>query len=712
MKTFTNLGVPFLCLAGVLTGALLAVAHNQSRAFWDSHPFALAAFVMLIALLLLSGWWYMFRLTRRVETAEKALDNQIEFKQALLNGIPHPLYIRDREGRMITCNASYLEFFNFTREEVIGRRTLDMPNVDPVLARLYYEECMAVMGSGQPLMLDRRILTRHGNEITIFQWLRPYRDSEGQVMGVISGWHDISEREHLLQEAQDANRAKTTFFATLSHEIRTPMNAVIGMLELALKKADQGVLDRVAIEVASDAAHNLLELISDILDVARMESGRLTLVPEPVNLQAQIEYLLSLFDGMARQKQLMLIPHLSADADCEVLLDSLRFQQIMSNLLSNAIKFTQEGEVRLVVDAHANYERNRLSVRLLVEDTGSGISVEDQARLFQPFVQAGNNVQQGPRGSGLGLVISRNLCEMMGGHLRMSSRLGQGTQVEVQLEMPILEPVAPTLVPCEELVEQASVLSVLVVDDYPANRLLMAQQLAYLGHRSEDAENGARGLSAWRNGRFDVVITDCNMPIVDGYDMARAIRDEERKRGLTPCLILGFTASVHADEKQRCLDAGMNDCLAKPLSLRVLSEHLGHVELPNPPPAQSGVHTQEGRINLASLRLLTRGDEQSLNSLLMELAASNEEDLAQLATLYNEQNLLGLGDLAHRIRGGARIIKAKWLIGACEALEAVCRLTFEPAPEVLEDAMANVVLEMTAIADVLELQCQREASVR
>nr|WP_306822327.1 ATP-binding protein [Pseudomonas tolaasii] len=480
------------------------------------------------------------------------------------------------------------------------------------------------------------------------------------------------------------------------------------MLELALKKADQGILDRVAIDVASDAAHNLLELISDILDVARIESGRLTLAPERINLRVQVECLLSLFDGMARQKHLVLISHISADADCDVLLDTLRFKQIMSNILSNAIKFTAEGEIRLVVDAHSNYERDRLKVRLLVEDTGTGISAEDQARLFQPFVQGSNNTQTSARGSGLGLVISRNLCEMMGGELHMSSKLGKGTRIEILLELPILEPAEAVASPPEELVEQSHVLNVLVVDDYPANRLLMAQQLAYLGHRSEDAPDGSRGLSVWRNGRFDVIITDCNMPIVDGYDMTRAIRDEERKRGLEPCLILGFTASVHEDEKQRCLEAGMNDCLAKPVSLKVLSERLGNLELPALPDAVIGAHEPEGRINLSSLQLLTRGDAQSLKDLLTDLSKSNHEDLAQLTTLYVEQNLQGLEDLAHRIKGGARIIKAKWLIAACEQLEMVCRSACEPEAEALEQAVASLAQEMMAIADVLDEHCQRK----
>ncbi|MBW1250626.1 transporter substrate-binding domain-containing protein [Pseudomonas tolaasii] len=209
-----------------------------SESFWLKYRIVIFEGVgLLIALMALATWWIarLRRLVNRLKAAEKALSNQVEFKRALVNGIPHPLYVRDREGRMISCNSSYLEFFKFTRDDVIGKRIIDMENVDPVVGRAYHDECMAVMASGEPLVRDRRLVTMFGDEIAIFHWLLPYHDTDGNVVGVISGWLDISEREHLLKEAQlakdaaeEANRAKTTFFATLSHEIRTPMNAMTG----------------------------------------------------------------------------------------------------------------------------------------------------------------------------------------------------------------------------------------------------------------------------------------------------------------------------------------------------------------------------------------------------------------------------------------------------------------------------------------------------
>ena len=472
------------------------------------------------------------------------------------------------------------------------------------------------------------------------------------------------------ESADDANRAKTTFVATMSHEIRTPMNALIGMLELALKKADQGVVDRVAIEVASDAAQGLLGLIGDILDIARIESGRLSLAPERANLAQLVEAVARMFEGLARQKNLRLQLDLDPAIDKDVLIDPLRFKQIVSNLLSNAIKFTDQGQVRLSVQAAADHDDKRLGICLRVEDTGSGIPQQDQRRLFSPFTQAGNNRQSARSGSGLGLMISRTLCEMMGGTLALSSAPGVGTQIEVLLRLPLLD--AQVQAPSAEV--EASVptqaLDILVIDDHPANRLLLSRQLNYLGHRVQEAGDGIQGLQAWRARHFDAVITDCNMPLMSGYELARTIRDEEQAQGLPRGVILGFTANAQREEKDRCIDAGMDDCLFKPIGLKELQARLGSLSAP---PDEAGVVASTDNFDLTSLEQLTGGDIVSIKKLLEELVDTNAGDKVRLIDLFSRHDVPGLADLAHRIKGAARIIQAHGLVAACETLENACR---------------------------------------
>ncbi|RWQ69271.1 response regulator, partial [Bacillus cereus] len=215
--------------------------------------------------------------------------------------------------------------------------------------------------------------------------------------------------------------------------------------------------------------------------------------------------------------------------DIDVSIDPTRFKQVLSNLLSNAIKFTETGEVSLRLQILATSDQ-QVEVQVLIEDSGIGISVEDQKRLFSPFVQAGNSPQPARSGSGLGLVISRNLCDMMGGTLRLDSDLGQGTRVEVNLQLPLL-PATTTTAAMPDAAPATCALNVLVVDDHPVNRLLMCWQLSELGHRTVDLSDGEQGLDRWRIQAFDVVITDCNMPRRNGYELARSIRAEEAVTG-------------------------------------------------------------------------------------------------------------------------------------------------------------------------------------
>ena len=707
-------------LNSILNKALLSIAPDElgiinsrwrgyapaSDSYWRNyHRLIYQIIIGTSLLLLLSLVWnaYMRRQIRHRKMAERALSDQFEFMRAMVNGTPHPIYVRDREGILKTCNDSYLQAFSARREDVIGKTVMQACGLlsNECEAHDYQADYLRVMAEGTPLVLDRP-LNIGGKTFTIYHWILPFRDSLGEVQGIIGGWIDISERRHLMDElraakelADDANRAKSTFLATMSHEIRTPMNAVIGLLELTLKRADQGHLDRPSIEVAYHSAKDLLELIGDILDIARIESGRLNLSPERVNLRNLAHSVIRVFDGLARQKNLTLSLRFHARGDApDVLIDPLRFKQILTNLVSNAIKFTRQGQVTLAINLLPASTPDHTELQLSVQDTGIGISDRDQARLFEPFAQAENSGQLALSGAGLGLLICRSLCEMMGGTLELSSQVNVGTLVEIKLRLPTLPPCLSSAAHEPVINPAAHRLNVLVVDDHPANRLLMCQQLGYLGHRFTTEHDGAAGFKTWKEGTFDLVIADCNMPVMNGYDLTRAIRQYEQASQQRPCTVLGFTANAQPEERQRCAMAGMDDCLFKPISLTLLSQHLA---------ALVPLDTGNEAFNLESLNALSGGDNERKQRLLEELLRSNGQDLKALMHLPDNGDLKPFADIAHRIKGAARIVGAAQLIKHCEILE-------HASPSNLIQARNDVQAAMQALEQVLARQLQKLAS--
>ena len=707
-------------LNSILNKALLSIAPDElgiinsrwrgyapaSDSYWRNyHRLIYQIIIGTGLLLLLSLVWnaYMRRQIRHRKMAERALSDQFEFMRAMVNGTPHPIYVRDREGILKTCNDSYLQAFSARREDVIGKTVMQACGLlsNECEAHDYQADYLRVMAEGTPLVLDRP-LNIGGKTFTIYHWILPFRDSLGEVQGIIGGWIDISERRHLMDElraakelADDANRAKSTFLATMSHEIRTPMNAVIGLLELTLKRADQGHLDRPSIEVAYHSAKDLLELIGDILDIARIESGRLNLSPERVNLRNLAHSVIRVFDGLARQKNLTLSLRFHARGDApDVLIDPLRFKQILTNLVSNAIKFTRQGQVTLAINLLPASTPDHTELQLSVQDTGIGISDRDQARLFEPFAQAENSGQLALSGAGLGLLICRSLCEMMGGTLELSSQVNVGTLVEIKLRLPTLPPCLSSAAHEPVINPAAHRLNVLVVDDHPANRLLMCQQLGYLGHRFTTEHDGAAGFKTWKEGTFDLVIADCNMPVMNGYDLTRAIRQYEQASQQRPCTVLGFTANAQPEERQRCAMAGMDDCLFKPISLTLLSQHLA---------ALVPLDTGNEAFNLESLNALSGGDNERKQRLLEELLRSNGQDLKALMHLPDNGDLKPFADIAHRIKGAARIVGAAHLIKHCEILE-------HASPSNLIQARNDVQAAMQALEQVLARQLQKLAS--
>jgi two-component system sensor histidine kinase EvgS len=363
---------------------------------------------------------------------------------------------------------------------------------------------------------------------------------------------------------------------------------------------------------------------------------------------------------MAAQKNLDLQLTLDPQSGPDLWLDPLRLKQILSNLIGNAIKFTTSGSVSVEV-TFIHGERWQIVAK--VRDTGKGISLEDQQKLFVPFSQVGNHGEQVKRGTGLGLIICKTLCEKMDGDIQLHSEPGKGTEIVVRVMADAVSDNRADIAPVAELPAKQSnlPLRILIVDDSNVNRLLLTRQLNFLGHQVVEAEEGAQALDMWREEHFEVVITDCRMPVMDGYQLTQAIRRIEQQSALPHCTILGFTANALPEERERCRDAGMDDCLFKPSTLQDLQNWFGHVAHPQTLAAYD------------SLLHLTAGDTQLKAQLQLELMQSYQQDIIAFTVALSSDDRDQLRELAHKIKGSAAITGAASLVAKCIEIEEICQ---------------------------------------
>ena len=395
------------------------------------------------------------------------------------------------------------------------------------------------------------------------------------------------ELRHSEALATEANRAKSAFLAAMSHEIRTPMIGVVGMLEL-LGHTELDGEQRRCVNVIETSAQALLQIIGDILDFSKIEAGRLDIVSHATDLRVLLEQTVNNFLGVASSRGLYLSLRIDQDVAPAHLVDPLRLRQILSNLISNALKFTHKGGVRVELELLMQDEAGQ-TLALRVHDSGVGIGQEQQDKLFTPFAQAEAGTARSYGGTGLGLAISQRLAQALGGEIGLRSQLGEGTSVSLVVTLPVSTaeavaadtPARPQAaeqwprraVPDVEAAERERSL-ILLVDDHPTNREVISRQLAKAGYACLTAADGEEGLQEWRSGRYALVLADIHMPRMDGYAMAAAIRATEQREGRVRTPLIALTANVTKGEAERCLAAGMDDFLGKPVSIGQLAARL------------------------------------------------------------------------------------------------------------------------------------------
>lgn len=401
--------------------------------------------------------------------------------------------------------------------------------------------------------------------------------------------HLIEELEAARDKADAANEAKSNFLGVISHELRTPMNGVLGAAQLLSATRLEGA-QREYLAIIRNSGDNLLSLLNDILDMTKIEAGRMNFEAVDVNLEDLHRRIVGPFEAQAEAKGLNFVAEFEGDVPA-VVRDPLRVCQVVQNLLSNAVKFTDQGTVRFVTRGRRVSER-RVAFEFVVIDSGSGISDDDMDQLFQPFTQVDASSTRRFGGTGLGLTISRRLANIMGGEISVTSSLGEGSTFTFVVEGEVVTwRAAEAAAVAEGDVVAGDGMEVLVVEDHPVNRMILEAWMASTGRRTSMAENGREAVDAARDQRFDLIIMDVNMPVMDGLAATRLIREDGGVNAETPIIFL--SASARNEDHEAGLAAGADAYLNKPIDFRSLSALM--------------VHAQGGRAALR--RLAEQGNE-------------------------------------------------------------------------------------------------------
>lgn len=547
-------------------------------------------------------------------------------------------------------------------------------------------------------------------------WVKYSRlfDENGTLTKVIGALQDVTESKQVLkdleaarQAADMANRAKSSFLANMSHEIRTPLNAISGVVELLEHPISDEEKTKL-LRVTKQSTDALTGIITDILDLSKIEAGMLEIRLEPMSIKEIVDSAIDIFSVSAGENDLYLDLKFDEKIPDVVYCDPLRLKQILFNLLGNAIKFTKKGGV--VINTILKETGNGwANIVVEITDTGIGISTDEQDKLFQPFTQASSDIDRNFGGTGLGLVISKRLAKLLGGDLALKSSLGIGTSAILEMKLEIANSALFT----GESVEKQFVLgdvdfkelknkgeyNVLIVDDNKINRQVLSGQLALLGCNTQTASNGVEGLDKLKEHDFSMLIVDCHMPEMDGYKMVRNIRKVEKQYKITEKLpVIGYTADAMSDSRSKCLLAGMDDVLIKPVNLQKLStvinpfrsknakdyiiidesirekeskesKNMEIKEKKTQTKSQPTITADTSPVDWSVLNEITGGDEAFNNEILQEFLLGKEEELQYLSSLLMEGDCSEIERVAHRMKGAAKIAALQDLAEVCGNIE-------------------------------------------
>ena|GEM_PF-1811949 len=501
-------------------------------------------------------------------------------RAALLERLEDCIVALDAEDRVIDFNQAAARTFGLAGPAALGRPAPELFAAHPALLDLLSrpEHEHVELSFGDRVMESSVFAIRLSDT--------------GKLRARVLVLRDVTARketEHQLllakEKAEAAEQAQARFLATMSHEIRTPMNGVIGFSQL-LAKSDLTPEQREYSDLIAQSGRSLLVIVNDVLDFSKIAAGRVDIERLPCDPGELLRQACRQFDERAREKRLGFTQTVSPRVPPRVLVDPVRFGQIVSNLVGNALKFTARGRVDVELDFDPDASGPAGTLRVRVRDTGIGLSPEQHREIFHPFHQADSSITRRFGGTGLGLAITQNLCRLMGGDVSVTSDPGKGSVFTATVHAEAVDVSAPAsrpaAFPASASAPARRPLDVLVCEDNEVNRVLLRTILRRLGHRARFAADGAEGLAALATSHFDVVLMDIEMPVLDGFAAVRKLREREREAALPRIHVIAVTAHALAGIADRCRAVGMDDFLTKPVHIDALEAALARVRPVSP----------------------------------------------------------------------------------------------------------------------------------
>ena len=503
----------------------------------------------------------------------------------MLENSPDIILLLDRSGRLTYCTNAFLKAVGIADAGLIaGRHLAEIfePLLPPErLPELEKNYDRVVREKEQAEANERLDLSRDGSARDYNIRIAPMLNEKKDLEGAILIFQDLTDILRAKETAEKANNAKSEFLATMSHEMRNPLNAIIGMLQIARTTAEQDKKEQALTHIETASMH-LLGVINDILDMSKIESGKLELSEEVFDLHQAVASAANIVSYRADKKNLRVSTDVDPDIPHRLKGDAQRFMQVLANLLSNAVKFTPEDGSIALRASLAGREQGAYCVHVEVTDTGIGISKEQQGKLFHSFVQADSSVSRRYGGTGLGLAISKSIVEMMRGSIGVTSEEGKGSTFSFDIRLDDAGDGAPQALTPQDGASDAtrwegafSGKRVLLVEDIFINQEIVVELLAPTGAVVETADNGREALERFEEngGRFDLILMDIHMPEMDGYQATARIRASSLP-GAQTVPIVAMTANAYREDVDRCLEAGMTDHLAKPVVFEKMVEKM------------------------------------------------------------------------------------------------------------------------------------------